>query len=178
MTVVDFTGMKRITKGRIKSGNYSEKYLRKGVSVPKGWTNRGWVGESTRHSMSAYGIKTGTKKPSLIVLPNGKFRHTKWNKNPTIVGTEAGHIATKQERKKDPYLSEDSVVHGKPKIAPMPKGTNVWDVEDPEGAGLTEKQNIQIWQHLVDTGMAWSLQGWYGRTASAMIEAGIIHKKN
>lgn len=62
MTVVDFTGMRRITKGRIKSGNYSEKYLRKGVSVPKGWTNRGWVGESTRHSMSAYGIKTGQKE--------------------------------------------------------------------------------------------------------------------
>lgn len=62
MTVVDFTGMRRITKGRIKSGNYSEKYLRKGVSVPKGWTNRGWVGESTRHSMSAYGIKTGRKE--------------------------------------------------------------------------------------------------------------------
>lgn len=65
MTVVDFTGMRRITKGRIKSGNYSEKYLRKGVSVPKGWTNRGWVGESTRHSMSRYGIKTGRKTLSV-----------------------------------------------------------------------------------------------------------------
>ncbi len=45
---------------------------------------KGWTNESERHQMSAYGIKTG-RKPTLIVLPNGKFKHTKWNKNPTIV---------------------------------------------------------------------------------------------
>ena len=117
---------------------------------------KGWTGESSRHAMARLGIKTGTKKVNR-------------------------HIATKKERKKDPYLSSDSYVYEKKvvksKITPMPKGTNIWDVEDPEGAGLNESQNNQIWQHLVDTGMAWSLQGWYGRTASAMIEAGIIHRK-
>jgi hypothetical protein len=36
----------------------------------------------------------------------------------------------------------------------------------------SEEQVIEAWQHLIDTGMAWSLQGWFGRTASRLIEAG------
>ena len=30
------------------------------------------------------------------------------------------------------------------------------------------------WQYLVDTGLAWRLQGWFGRTAAGMIEDGYI----
>lgn len=41
----------------------------------------------------------------------------------------------------------------------------------------SEEEVVEAWQYLVDTGLAWSLQGWYGRTASNMIEAGIIHAK-
>ena len=37
----------------------------------------------------------------------------------------------------------------------------------------TEKQQIEAWQHLVDTGLAWSLQGWFGRMAEQLIEQGI-----
>lgn len=32
------------------------------------------------------------------------------------------------------------------------------------------------WQYLVDSGLAWSLQGWFGRNAAALIEAGVIEK--
>jgi len=39
----------------------------------------------------------------------------------------------------------------------------------------SEEQIVEAWQWLVDTGLAWQLQGWYGRTASAMIEEGIIN---
>ena len=38
-----------------------------------------------------------------------------------------------------------------------------------------EKQYIAAWQQLIDTGLAWSLQGWFGRNASAMIEGGVCH---
>jgi hypothetical protein len=37
-----------------------------------------------------------------------------------------------------------------------------------------EDQVIEAWQYLVNTGLAWQLQGWFGRTAQALIEQGII----
>tara|TARA_R110000868_G_scaffold322709_1_gene583661 strand:+ start:434 stop:613 length:180 start_codon:yes stop_codon:yes gene_type:complete len=40
-----------------------------------------------------------------------------------------------------------------------------------------EQEVIDAWQHLVDTGLAWSLQGSFGRTAAQLIEEGIIQKK-
>ena len=38
----------------------------------------------------------------------------------------------------------------------------------------TDKQVLQAWQHLVDTGLVWSLQGWFGRTARQLIDEGFI----
>lgn len=37
-----------------------------------------------------------------------------------------------------------------------------------------EQQIIDAWQYLVDTGMAWQLQGWFGRTAMSLIEQGVL----
>lgn len=44
-----------------------------------------------------------------------------------------------------------------------------------EGVIETESndQLIEAWQHLIDTGLAWTLQGWFGRRAADLIEAGI-----
>jgi hypothetical protein len=36
-----------------------------------------------------------------------------------------------------------------------------------------EDRQIEAWQHLIDTGLCWRLQGWFGRQAAAMIDAGI-----
>ena len=39
------------------------------------------------------------------------------------------------------------------------------------------KQYLKAWQILVNTGMAWRLQRWFGRTAETMIENGDILSK-
>lgn len=34
------------------------------------------------------------------------------------------------------------------------------------------EQVLAAWQYLIDTGVVWSLQGWYGRRARELIESG------
>ncbi len=38
----------------------------------------------------------------------------------------------------------------------------------------TELEVIEAWQYLHDSGHAYKLQGWFGRTAQALLEEGII----
>ena len=37
----------------------------------------------------------------------------------------------------------------------------------------SEEQIIEAWQYLHDTGLAYKLQGWFGRQAQGLIENGI-----
>jgi len=45
---------------------------------------------------------------------------------------------------------------------------------DFEQGNLSEEGVLSLFQHLVDTGLAWRLQGSYGRNAQHLIEAGHI----
>jgi hypothetical protein len=35
-------------------------------------------------------------------------------------------------------------------------------------------RTVEAWQYLHDTGLAYRLQGWFGRTAQSLIDQGII----
>jgi len=37
---------------------------------------------------------------------------------------------------------------------------------------------IKAWQHLIDTGLCWKIQGRYGRTAMRLIEDGMCNSQN
>ena len=41
---------------------------------------------------------------------------------------------------------------------------------------VERNEYLQAWQHLVDTGLCWQLQGRFGRMAAALIEEGQIKK--
>lgn len=38
----------------------------------------------------------------------------------------------------------------------------------------SEEQVIEAWQYLHDTGLAYRLQGWFGRTAQYLLAEGVI----
>ena len=49
-----------------------------------------------------------------------------------------------------------------------------------EGLQIPESQEqaIEAWQYLIDTGLAWQLQGMFGRTAAHLISEGICTDNN
>lgn len=46
-----------------------------------------------------------------------------------------------------------------------------------EGGEMDDEQTIDFFGSLISTGMAWSLQGSYGRTAASLIDGGLIDRQ-
>ena len=38
------------------------------------------------------------------------------------------------------------------------------------------EEELEAWQHLIDTGYAWTLQGWFGRRATFLINEGLCKR--
>ena len=49
-------------------------------------------------------------------------------------------------------------------------------IEGLDNCEHTDDEIIEAFQYLIDTGVVWKLQGYYGRTAGRMIELGLCHK--
>ncbi|ANT41071.1 hypothetical protein BI024_gp67 [Streptomyces phage Nanodon] len=53
-------------------------------------------------------------------------------------------------------------------------GNLVVEMIDYESGNLTDEETLDFFGTLIKSGMVWSLQGHYGRTASSLIEQGWI----
>jgi len=47
-----------------------------------------------------------------------------------------------------------------------------------EGGDISEAEVVEGFQHLINDGTVWSLQGFYGRTAQSLIEQGFCKPAN
>lgn len=55
---------------------------------------------------------------------------------------------------------------------------NAEDFNRYENGEMCGDELLVFFQDLVDTGLAWQLQGHYGRTAAALLEQGLITSSN
>jgi hypothetical protein len=58
------------------------------------------------------------------------------------------------------------------KLATIPDIDAIMAYED---GTLGQEETLALFQQLVDSGMAWRLQGSYGRTAHMLLQEGLIH---
>jgi hypothetical protein len=63
------------------------------------------------------------------------------------------------------------------KCGHTPKYDTTGNIIRYEMGDLTYDETVELFAHLIKTGMAWSLQGSYGRTAQSFIENGVISRE-
>lgn len=50
----------------------------------------------------------------------------------------------------------------------------IMEIED---GNCSEERFMECFQYLIDNGIVWNIQGWYGRTAMNLIESGLCTNK-
>jgi hypothetical protein len=45
------------------------------------------------------------------------------------------------------------------------------------GENASREQQVEAWQHLIDTGLAYTLPGWFGRAAENLISQGVCTRR-
>jgi len=50
---------------------------------------------------------------------------------------------------------------------------NIDDIMAFENGEMDEDETAVFFQHMIDSGVVWQLQGFYGRTAMRLVEAGL-----
>jgi hypothetical protein len=80
-------------------------------------------------------------------------------------------------------LMLESEVKRKAKMRNELKATKPYDYDSTgaiiayESGELDEEATLELFQYLVNSGLAWQLQGSYGRTATALIQQGLINER-
>ena len=59
----------------------------------------------------------------------------------------------------------------------MTKDNLINDIISYENGELNESECIEFFQKLINNGMAWTLQGHYGRTAKSLIDNGYCERR-
>jgi len=76
-------------------------------------------------------------------------------------------------------MSETNIAklpNGKSNIEWTPYLASAYTEDFCEGENATEEEQLEAWAYLIMTKLCWSLQGWYGRTATNLIDKDIIQE--
>jgi hypothetical protein len=131
-----------------------------GVRLHDTYVVRFWAdGQVTLHTG---GYRTVTTKERINQFINGRVyaKNYQWFYCPLVDGRAAGELACS--------FGEGMNVQA---MELLDQVDNIIAYENGE---LEEDEMIALFQELVNSGLAWQLQGHYGRTAKGLIEAGLV----
>lgn len=84
------------------------------------------------------------------------------------------HVSGLEETTNRTAIAKELVRIAKDLIAAKP--VDVTQLMAYEDGSLSEDETVELFQQLIDTGMAWQLQGAYGRMAHHLIQQGLCHR--